>query len=132
MLFFLYPRNEFIIIFLLKNIQKEIQFVQATRDYLTLTNENEDHFHVINNNINKTQAPATSSLLSFRQNDIIKLVNKSYTPHGWLRGCLNGKKGLFPIEYVKPVHRAELTDINKVNGCLKKKSFHAHFRFRTD
>jgi hypothetical protein len=72
--------------------------VQATRDYLTTSSATND--------------PA---LLSFRQNDIIKLVNKSYTPHGWLRGCLNGKTGLFPIEYVKPVHRAELTDINKVN-----------------
>jgi len=82
------------------------------------TNENDP---IISNN--NAQAPASSSLLSFRQNDIIKLVNKSYTPHGWLRGCLNGKKGLFPIEYVKPVHRAELTDINKVKEL---------FRFNTD
>ena len=54
------------------------------------------------------------SLLSFRKNDVIKLVNKSYTPQGWLRGVLNGRKGLFPIEYVKPVGRLELTDISKV------------------
>ena len=69
--------------------------MQATRDYLT----SED-----------------PSLLNFRRNDIIKLVNKSYTPHGWLKGCLNGKKGMFPIEYVKPVNRTELNDINKVNN----------------
>lgn len=80
--------------------------MQATRDYLTNANNND---------------PA---LLCFRQNDIIKLVNKSYTPHGWLRGYLNGKRGLFPIEYVKPVHRAELTDINKVWAFLLFKFYH--------
>ena len=87
-----------------EELDKEIKFVQATRDYIT----NEDN-----------------SLLSFRKNDIIKLVNKSYTPHGWLRGCFNGKKGLFPIEYVKPVHRAELNDITKVISLLNPIDFKA-------
>jgi hypothetical protein len=67
--------------------------VQAIRDYIT----NED-----------------SSLLSFKKNDIIKIINKSYTPQGWLRGVLSGRKGLFPIEYVRPLPRSELTDLNKV------------------
>ena len=75
------------------SLNQETRYVQAVRDYIT----NED-----------------GSLLSFRKNDVIKLVNKSYTPQGWLRGVLNGRKGLFPVEYVKPVGRLELTDISKV------------------
>ena len=73
--------------------------MQAIRDYIT----NED-----------------SSLLSFRKNDIIKIVNtKNYTPQGWLRGVLNGKKGMFPVEYVRPIPRSELTDISKIlNQCF--------------
>lgn len=66
--------------------------MQAIRDYITT----ED-----------------SSLLSFRKNDIIRLVNKSYTPHGWLRGQLNGRKGLFPIEYVKYIGRYEPEEIRR-------------------
>jgi len=60
-----------------------MRFVQAIRDYIT----NEE------------------SLLSFKRNDIIKIVNKNYTPQGWLRGELDGKKGLFPIEYVRSVSK---------------------------
>ena len=59
-------------------------------------------------------------MLSFRKNDIIKIVNtKNYTPQGWLRGVLNGKKGMFPVEYVRPIPRSELSDISKIlNQCF--------------
>jgi myosin XV len=83
-----YEKNSFFLVLL-----KESKFVQAVRDYIT----NED-----------------TSLLSFRKGDVIKLLNKSYTPHGWLRGFLNGRKGVFPIEYVRPVARVELCNYNKV------------------
>ena len=72
-------------------LDREIEFVQAIRDYVT----NGD-----------------SSLLSFHKGDIIKLASKSYTPRGWLRGVLNGHVGLFPVEYVRPIKRSELNDFN--------------------
>lgn len=68
---------------LMMKLLKEMKFVQAIRDYIT----NEE------------------SLLSFKRNDIIKIVNRNYTPQGWLRGELDGKKGLFPIEYVRSMSK---------------------------
>lgn len=83
-------------------IYKDSKFVQAIRDYIT----NED-----------------TSLLSFRKGDVIKLLNKSYTPHGWLRGMLNGRKGVFPVEYVRPIARSELFDFERVSIMLKLKLY---------
>ena len=58
---------------------------------------------------------ADSSLLNFNKDEIIKLLENSYTPDGWLKGALNERQGLFPLEYVRPIHRIELCDLYKVN-----------------
>jgi hypothetical protein len=76
--------------------------VQAVRDHFTAKNSN-----------NSTEG---SALLSFKKDDIIKLVEKSdrAPPDGWLNGSLNDQQGLFPLDYVRPVNRLELCDLNKV------------------
>jgi hypothetical protein len=97
--------------------------VQAVKDYLT---------------------SGDNSLLSFRKNDIIKLVSRrsesnknligggggdsgtnttSYTPQGWLKGVLNNRRGLFPVEYVKQLSRVELNDLIK-SGALTHHQYH--------
>jgi hypothetical protein len=75
---------------------KDTKYAQAIRDYNT-TNKD-------------------SSLLNFNKDDIIKLVDSSYTPEGWLNGILNDQQGLFPFEYVRPMHRLELCDLYQVDS----------------
>lgn len=74
-------------------ILKDTKYVQAIRDYCV---KNKD-----------------TSLLGFVKNDIIKLVDTSYTPDGWLKGLLKDRQGLFPLEYVRPIHRLELGELYK-------------------
>lgn len=45
-------------------------------------------------------------MLCFKIGDIIKLLNKSYTPNGWLRGDINGRRGAFPAEYVQQINKS--------------------------
>jgi myosin XV len=47
-------------------------------------------------------------LLSFKKDDIIKLISNSYTPDGWFRGEINNKQGLFPKEYVQSIDRLKI------------------------
>jgi hypothetical protein len=86
---------------------KETKLVQAIRDYIT----NEE------------------SLLSFKRNDIIKIVNRNYTPQGWLRGELDGKKGLFPVEYVRSVSKSGVNSqvCSNLNNELYQSSFNFFF-----
>lgn len=63
---------------------KDSKFVKAKFDYIT--NE--------------------STLLSFKQGDVIKLVDKGNLAEGWLYGELSANEGYFPAEYV--------TDMNEV------------------
>nr|XP_034311051.1 unconventional myosin-XV isoform X10 [Crassostrea gigas] len=50
-----------------------------------------------------------STLLSFRRNDIIKLLDPEMVlEEGWLYGSLNGMLGYFPAEYVRPLARHEV------------------------
>ena len=41
-----------------------------------------------------------STLLSFKQGDVIKLVAKGNLSDGWLYGELRSSEGYFPAEYV--------------------------------
>lgn len=76
--------------------KKESKYVQAVKDYVVTSTD--------------------ASLLSFRKHDIIKLSpaaqsndTNTFVPHGWLRGATldNRRIGLFPIEYVRPLTRAD-------------------------
>ncbi|XP_056017857.1 unconventional myosin-XV-like isoform X8 [Ostrea edulis] len=50
-----------------------------------------------------------STLLSFRRNEIIKLLDPEMAlEEGWLYGSLNGMLGYFPAEYVRPLARHEV------------------------
>lgn len=80
---------------------KDSKYVQAVKDYVVTSTD--------------------ASLLSFRKNEIIKLTpaaaltsanlndTNAYVPQGWLRGTTldNRSCGLFPIEYVRPLTRAD-------------------------
>ncbi|XP_028413164.1 unconventional myosin-XV-like isoform X2 [Dendronephthya gigantea] len=61
--------------------EKESKYVKAKFDYIT--NE--------------------STLLSFKQGDVIKLVAKGNLSDGWLYGELSSREGYFPAEYVTDV-----------------------------
>lgn len=57
-------------------------------------------------------------MLSFRKNEIIKLINptpnaNTYIPQGWLKGVLNNRRGLFPVEYVRPLTRADMQTLDQ-------------------
>jgi hypothetical protein len=58
--------------------EKDSKYVKARFDYVT--NE--------------------STLLSFKQGDVIKLVAKGNLSDGWLYGELRSSEGYFPAEYV--------------------------------
>ena len=59
-------------------IPQDSKYVKAKYDYIT--NE--------------------STLLSFKQGDVIKLVAKGNLSDGWLYGELRSSEGYFPAEYV--------------------------------
>ncbi|KAF2354698.1 SH3 domain [Trinorchestia longiramus] len=49
-----------------------------------------------------------SRLLSFSKGDIIRVTDpEHYHDKGWLEGSVDGRTGLFPVEYVAPIGRAE-------------------------
>jgi hypothetical protein len=54
------------------------------------------------------------TLLSFRQGDVIRLCRKTNESNGWLRGEFNGRKALFPAEYVNAISESEIKPIPKV------------------
>ncbi|KAK8734252.1 hypothetical protein OTU49_006087, partial [Cherax quadricarinatus] len=62
------------------------EFVRAVADYITREN----------------------TLLSFKKGDIIRVNGADrYEDNGWLQGTLDGRTGLFPVDYVVPIARSE-------------------------
>ncbi|KAK7013629.1 hypothetical protein SK128_022807 [Halocaridina rubra] len=62
------------------------EFVRAVADYVT----------------------RESTLLSFKKGDIIRVTSQDrYGDSGWLQGSLDGRTGMFPVEYVSPIARSE-------------------------
>ncbi|XP_078318920.1 unconventional myosin-XV-like isoform X3 [Crassostrea virginica] len=71
----------------LQESDKGNKFVIAVKDYIT----------------------RESTLLSFKRNDIIKLLDPEMVlEEGWLYGSLSGMLGYFPAEYVRPLARHEV------------------------
>ncbi|XP_050694860.1 unconventional myosin-XV-like isoform X6 [Eriocheir sinensis] len=67
------------------------EYVRAVADYRVREGPGRDH-----------------SLLCFRKGDIIRVTGPDrYGENGWLQGAMNGRSGLFPVDYVVPIGRAE-------------------------
>ena len=54
--------------------------------------------------------------LSFRKDDIITIVEE--INKDWLRGCLNGRAGIIPTNYVKPIPKTLESDIQNLIQVL--------------
>ncbi|CAL4069630.1 unnamed protein product [Meganyctiphanes norvegica] len=56
-----------------------------------------------------------ATLLSFKKGDIIRLTRNQdhYGDKGWLEGSLDGRTGMFPVDYVVPIARSEARAIKK-------------------
>ncbi|XP_064096638.1 unconventional myosin-XV-like isoform X3 [Macrobrachium nipponense] len=56
-----------------------------------------------------------STLLSFKKGDIIRVTSLDrFGDSGWLQGSLNGRTGMFPVEYITPISRSEARYAAKV------------------
>lgn len=57
--------------------------------------------------------------LGFKKDDVIRLSPEppATAPAGFLAGQLNSRQGLFPAESVRPVSRAELSHLGKIEGA---------------
>ncbi|KAG1658544.1 putative ATP-dependent RNA helicase DDX5 [Nymphon striatum] len=62
-----------------------------------------------------------STLLSFRKGDIIRIQSSAsqHLEKGWLYGQLNGRAGIFPLEYVIPVGKQEVSRRNMKDEALR-------------
>lgn len=68
------------------------EFVRAIADYMT----------------------TGSTLLNFKKGDIIRIITTDqFGDNGWLQGTLDGRSGLFPMEYVVPIGRSEARNAAK-------------------
>jgi signal transducing adaptor molecule len=54
--------------------------------------------------------------LSFKKDDIITIVEE--INEDWLRGCLNGRAGIVPMNYVKRIPKTTNKDLNNLIMCL--------------